>query len=77
MTDIGTSDKRYTHSLRHCPVCEKITVFEYCRILGHSRCKTCLYHGEGVRQVTDKEREAIIKKIKNSKQWRNVKWKEK
>ena len=36
-------------SRRHCRVCKKITMFEYDRTVGHSRCEGCGQTGTGKR----------------------------
>jgi len=38
-----------SNSKRFCPVCECIRTFQFSKVLGHSRCQVCLYHGEGVK----------------------------
>ena len=37
-----------TISKRFCPSCNKTTKFEYNKVIGHSRCAICGYHGIGV-----------------------------
>jgi len=42
---------RYKKSLRFCPYCKEKTIFRYNRMIFHSSCTKCGYHGIDVKMI--------------------------